>query len=64
VVVMIIPFIPLTMVFRHGHEESVSLGSLVSTPWTPKLFVYNRKVFSQAGRRGLPDQSEVIVCVD
>src|SRR5271165_1844220 len=34
------PFMPLS-----------GLGSLVSTPWTPKLFIYNRTLLSQAGRR-------------
>jgi hypothetical protein len=28
------------------------LASLVSTPWTHKLFIYNRTVSFQAGRRG------------
>jgi hypothetical protein len=44
----------------NGPRRISELGSLVSTPWTPKSFIYNRAIISQAGRRrfdpGLPLQ--------
>jgi hypothetical protein len=37
------------------------LGCLVSTPWTQKSFISNRRVISQAGRRGFASRLQLLV---
>ena len=44
-------------VWSRGISE---LGCLVSTSWTPKSFIYKRRLNSQAGRRGFVENSHEI----
>ena len=49
-----IPFIPLKDTLRNRPRGINELRCHVSTPWTHKSFIYNRRVSSQAGLRGFP----------